>query len=364
MTVAIILFIAVILIGIQTAIPFLVKRTVIFGNTIPEKHLKNEQLTSYKKKYALMVSLLSFVALACYFIWVIVNSPSEEQTVLAGTLIQFSIILFSLSLYFFFHGKTLQLKKKNNWVENLKQVKIADLSVRSEDEMLPWHVYLLPIIMTAGVIVYSIVQYDLLPEQIPTHWGVTGEADAFTEKNPVSAILMPLTLLVMQIMFLGIQVGTKKSGIKLSATSTNASRIRQLTLRKYTSWFMFLISFLLTIMFSFFQLKTIHPDLFDGMTMVATPIIFLVVVLAGTIAFAVKVGRSDKLDNNESGDPITTDFDEDSHWVGGLIYFNRSDPSIFVEKRFGIGWTVNFGNPIGYLIVLVPLAVILVLSFM
>lgn len=363
MTLAIILFIAVILIGIQTAIPFLVKRTVIFGNTIPEKHLKNEQLTSFKKKYALMVSLLSFFALACYTLWVFVNSPSEEQTVLVGTLIQFGIILFSLSLYFFFHGKTLQLKRKNNWTENLTQVKIADLSIRFQDEMLPWYVYLLPIIMTVGVIGYSIIQYDLLPKQIPTHWGITGEADRFTEKTPMSAILMPLTLLVMQIMFLGIQIGTKKSGIKLSATSTSASRMRQLTLRKYSSWLIFFVSFLLTIMFSFFQLKTIHPDLFDGMIMVATPIIFLFVVLAGTIAFAVKVGRSDKIPSDGTEEEIT-DFDEDTHWKGGLVYFNRRDPSIFVEKRFGVGWTLNFGNPIGFLIVLVPLAVILVLSFM
>ena len=28
-----------------------------------------------------------------------------------------------------------------------------------------------------------------------------------------------------------------------------------------------------------------------------------------------------------------------------LFYFNRNDPALFVEKRFGIGWTVNMANP-------------------
>jgi hypothetical protein len=34
----------------------------------------------------------------------------------------------------------------------------------------------------------------------------------------------------------------------------------------------------------------------------------------------------------------------DSHWIGGLIYFNPTDPAVFVERRMGIGWTLNFGN--------------------
>ncbi|WP_338786242.1 DUF1648 domain-containing protein [Metabacillus sp. FJAT-53654] len=363
MTLAIFLMIAIILAGIQTAVPYLVKRTVIFGITVPEKYVNNETLKSFKKKYTLLVSLFSFIALAGYLLWAIFNTPTEEQTVLVGTLIQFGIILLSLSLYFYFHAKTLQLKIKNNWAENLKQVKSTDLSVRSQDVMLPWSIYLLPIIITFGVIGYTVLQYDLLPEQIPTHWGINGEADAFTEKTPMSAILMPLTLLMMQLMFLGIHVGTKKSGIKLSATSTSASRMRQLTLRKYSSWLMLLVSFLLTLMFSFFQLQTIHPELFAGATMLATPIIFLIVVLVGTITFAIKVGRSDKhivVDTKEN----IADFDDDSHWKGGLIYFNRQDPSIFVEKRFGVGWSLNFGNPIGYFIILMPLLAILVFSFM
>jgi len=363
MTLAIFLFISIILVGIQTAIPFLVKRTIVFGITVPEKHIKDENLLSYKRLYTLLVSLLSIVVLAGYVFWALVSNPGEEKTVLIGTFIQFGIILFSLSLYFFFHGKTLQLKKTENWMDNLKQVKVSDFSVRSQDEMLPWYLFLLPMIMTIGVIGYTIFQYDLLPEQIPTHWGINGQADAFTEKTPLSAILMPLTLLAMQIMYLGINIGKNKSGIKLSATGTNASRSRQLTLRKYSSWMMFGVSLLLTILFSFFQLTAIHPDLFAGSAMMATPIIFLVLILAGTIVFAIKVGRSDKNSVDEVDEAIT-DYDDDIHWKGGLFYFNRNDPSIFVEKRFGVGWTLNFGNPIGYLIVLVPLVVVLVLSFL
>jgi len=32
------------------------------------------------------------------------------------------------------------------------------------------------------------------------------------------------------------------------------------------------------------------------------------------------------------------------HWRLGLFYFNRQDGRLFVPKRFGYGWTVNFAN--------------------
>jgi uncharacterized membrane protein len=34
----------------------------------------------------------------------------------------------------------------------------------------------------------------------------------------------------------------------------------------------------------------------------------------------------------------------DACWRWGLFYVNPADPSILIEKRFGIGYTLNFGN--------------------
>lgn len=362
MSFAIFLIIIVFLAAIQTAVPFLVKRSVVFGVTIPEQYLKEPQLKTYKKSYAFIVALISLLILAFYLGWILLNQPGEEKTVLIGTLIEFGIILVSMSLYFYYYGKTTQLKKAKKWTDNLKQVKITDLSIRSQDEMLPWYVYLLPMLITIGLIGYTALKFHILPDQIPTHWGANGKADAFTVKTPVSAVSLMLVLLLMQVMFLGIHFGTKNSGIKLSAAATDASRARQLTLRKYSSWFMFLITFLLTMMMSFFQLTTIHPAIFSDSAMFTVPLVFLIVILVGTIIFAIKVGRADKQNFEETNDKIT-DLDEDSYWKGGIIYFNKNDPSIFVEKRFGIGWTLNFANPLGYLIVIGPLILILLISF-
>ena len=36
--------------------------------------------------------------------------------------------------------------------------------------------------------------------------------------------------------------------------------------------------------------------------------------------------------------------DDDRYWYG-FFYINRDDPELFVPKRYGLGWTVNFGHP-------------------
>jgi uncharacterized membrane protein len=47
----------------------------------------------------------------------------------------------------------------------------------------------------------------------------------------------------------------------------------------------------------------------------------------------------------------------DKYWKLGLFYINRSDPALFVEKRFGIGYTLNFGHPGVWIFLVVLLAV-------
>ena len=37
--------------------------------------------------------------------------------------------------------------------------------------------------------------------------------------------------------------------------------------------------------------------------------------------------------------------DDDRYWSGGILYNNPDDPAMFVPKRYGLGWTLNFGHP-------------------
>jgi len=61
--------------------------------------------------------------------------------------------------------------------------------------------------------------------------------------------------------------------------------------------------------------------------------------------------------------------DDDRYWYAGFFYNNPDDPAVFVPKRFGLGWTMNFGHPqaklvlIGMLVlVLLPPLVVVILG--
>lgn len=41
----------------------------------------------------------------------------------------------------------------------------------------------------------------------------------------------------------------------------------------------------------------------------------------------------------------------DKYWKGGMIYNNPNDSDIWVKKRTGLGWTLNFAHSASYLII-------------
>jgi uncharacterized membrane protein len=349
---------------LEAAIPFLIRKTVVFGVTIPSTQIKHHQISAYKKRYSLLIVVPSLFLIFAYCIWQAVINPQANQVAIIGTFLLFGILFWSLSLYFYFHGKMLGLKGEKKWEEQLKEVSVTELGVRQKDEMLPWYVFLIPMIITVGFLLFTATQYDVLPTEIPVHWGADGKADRFTTKTPISSVSLLLVLLTMQFMFLGINIATKKSGIKMIANNKQASKRRQLKYRKYSSWLNLLISIIITVLFILLQLTTLYNNIFSDYMLVIIPILITVVILICTIVFTFKVERLNReLDGKEQESQEISTFDADSHWKGGLIYFNKNDPSIFVEKRFGIGWTMNFANPIGYVVVFIPLLIILLLSF-
>lgn len=347
---------------LQAFVPYWIKETIVFGVTVPEQEVYHPVVKASKKIYTLTLLGLLAIIMVGYVLWHLNSTANDELLIIVGIILQFILIGISMLMYLILHNKITKLKKVEEWGAELKQVKVTDWSVRARDEMLPIFYFLLPIFIVGGLIIYTYLQYPLLPEKIATHWGPNGQPDAFTDKNRFSVIALPLILLVMQIMFAGIIELTRRSGIKISATRTKQSIRQQLAMRKYSSWFMFLMTMQITILFSILQLTTIHSDLVSESTMLTMFIVFIFITIIGLIAFAVKLSSlGDSKGNNYSTSGIT-DVDEDQYWIGGLIYFNRNDPSVFVEKRFGVGWTVNLARPIAIACIFGPIVLILLIS--
>ena len=88
------------------------------------------------------------------------------------------------------------------------------------------------------------------------------------------------------------------------------------------------------------------------------PIIIITIIIFLIIGYKIGQGGKNIKFNKEEKEIYR---DDDKNWILGNFYYNKNDPSIFIEKRIGIGWDVNLGNPIGLILMVLPFILIIVL---
>ena len=350
-----------IVLALQIFIPYLVQETIVFGVTVPEQYRKHPSLKMAKKLYTYV---MTYVGLTLLIIMLVMNwtmAFSEQIQGIVFICVLFGLLAVSMIMYGINHSKILKLKKTEQWGLHLKQVRAVDLTARNRDEMLPWPFFVAPMGITALLIAFTWLNYNLMPNNIAVHWGPSGEADDWVEKTYFTVVSLPVVMLMMQCMMWGIVDSIKRSAIKLAIHHKEESLENQLKIRKFASWLVLLISYGITVLLTGLQLSNIYPELAEGKKLLPLFILFLVVVLGGVLMLVWNM-RKWRLNYTDNVPLEVTDIDEDRYWKGGIFYVNREDPSIFVEKRFGVGWTLNFANPRGYIVFVLPLVVVLLIS--
>lgn len=350
---------------LQAFMPKFLKQTEAFGVYVPEQYTKEKTVIRLKNKYTRVVLLVGLVILAGYLYWSLTQNPAEDTLALIGVGVQFAMLFISIGYYFMMHLRVKKLKEQQKWLSGKSEVRVVDLKFQDKLKLIPRAVFIVPMIVTIGLIIYTFIKYPEMPDMIPTHWGPNGQPDDFSEKTYFSSVATLLLLLIMQGMFLMMSEGMRFSGSKINPANKKTSLAQQLEFRKYTSWFALFVSISVTLMMGYTHLQTIHPDISSAWVMFALPITFLVVVLLGVLIYTVKVGQSGSRIKVKEDSPnlehSITAVDEDRYWKGGILYFNPEDPSILAEKRFGVGWTLNFGRPASWIIFLLPFVLILVI---
>jgi uncharacterized membrane protein len=88
-----------------------------------------------------------------------------------------------------------------------------------------------------------------------------------------------------------------------------------------------------------------------GRVLPVLPFVAGVLLLAAVAARAGQGGS--RLNGNVRGLARAdgTDRDDDRFWKAGLLYVNRDDPALVVGARFGVGWMLNFGTPVAWLLI-------------
>jgi uncharacterized membrane protein len=192
--------------------------------------------------------------------------------------------------------------------------------------------------------------YPLLPERIPTHFGITGAPDAWSQRSLASALMLPLLTLVVGIGLGGMAwllAGAKRS---LRAGDQGVSLKAQLASRRATSRFLSGVTLITVAMMAILSVGSIRVALgqAQGLPMAGMILVGILVLyaLGGTVYLAARYGQGgSRLERKVAGAPLTDGLADNRCWVWGIFYVNREDPSWLVENRFGLGYTINLGNP-------------------
>src|SRR5690625_5256598 len=209
---------------------------------------------------------------------------------------------------------------------------------------------IIPFLIIVITIAYTFLISYQVPDEVPIHTSFSGIV-TYDGKSVGNLLTITLSQLFILGTMLIVQYVMNHSKQQISAEDPERSKRQVVLFRRYWSLYLIISTYLITIMFSGLQLTFIYPDLLGYEDYVIFPVIAF--LLIGAIVLSIRTGQGGsriKIDSKREANVM--DRDDDKYWKLGQFYVNKNDPSIFVEKRFGVGWTNNWAHPISWLLLL------------
>ncbi|WP_052343658.1 DUF1648 domain-containing protein [Bacillus massiliigorillae] len=329
--------------------PYLTRKTEQFGVTIPEKVYNNKTLKQLRKKFALQTSSISIVILIITAI-LLPQVTSENAEASLIVLCTIGIISIPFTFYLKAHKQMKQWQQKQDWYNDKKQERLLIQTSFHHTKLVYSHTwFLIPFALSICTAIITFLLYKNAPTQIPTHFDFQGRVNNYSDKSSGILALFPCLQILMTIMFFGINVSIQKARQQIDTVNPKKSKQQNILFRRRWSSFIIGTSILIVLLLFISQLSML--------TILPGPIItiiiysFIAIQLIWVVYLTITTGQGGsriKIPTEEGSN--YTNRNEDIYWKAGLFYVNRNDSSIFVEKRFGIGWTLNFGNPISWII--------------
>jgi uncharacterized membrane protein len=340
-------------------LPRITRRGLLFGVYVGEARWAGEEARAITRAWyrgmaaALAVSLAVGAVLAAAF-------PRTP----AGALVSvFALLVFYLALYLRAYYQARRLA-----VPGAAPAAVAALLPDAP------HAPLLPSLAIAigaagGVlaIAYTWIHYPDMPARVPTHFGISGRPDQWSARSFGSVTMLPFMTLVMGIGLGVIAWLTARAKRAYRANDRGVSVQAQLRFRRAWSRLLAAIAIITTAMLTSLSIASTRvaigrAEALPVAFMLLTAVL-LVFAIGGTLYLALRYGQGGARLESKAGDaPLADGLADNRRWLLGAFYVNRDDPSFFVEKRFGIGYTVNFGNPKAVALLVVFLLAIIGLS--
>lgn len=362
-----------VLIGVINGMtPFYGRKTSQFGISLPNGFQNSGKIRTLKFRF-LSLNIVAVVILALPFLWLGNSASSETMAKWSAVYLMLSMLIYFLISGFLFlriRGQIKEYKKRIPKTAEVEEEIVVDTTYRNQRLVIPGSVILITnlflIIITVGI---TFANFDKIPAIITTHWTIGNVADGFAEKSVKSLLALPaLQVILMLVMYLS-NYSFQKAKQQIDASKVSISINQNRAFRFAWSVYMLLVSIMIQCLIMLVQFISIF-DLMDTMNFQIIMIGFVGILIGGSLFLTVKYGqggeRYRKLEPSQSENQVVSNYDDDSHWKLGIFYFNPNDSAIWVEKRFGIGTSMNFarwqawGMMVG--VIVLPIAVIFLFS--
>jgi uncharacterized membrane protein len=228
-----------------------------------------------------------------------------------------------------------------------------------------WPVLSGPFVMLGAVAIYLNHRWTDFPERFPIHWGRDGQPNGWST-HTVAGVYGPILIGAAECLVLtAVAYGVLHWSRAIRQTGPGAEA--EAGFRRTVAGIVVGAQYLLAAVCGWTALLPLKgagqgpPSIW----VILVPTLSFVIV---TTVLMIQKGQGGTRVLRTSSDgavggsrPPIGDRTEDRYWKGGFLYVNSQDPALIVEKRFGIGYTLNFGHPGTWIIlavlVLAPLLV-------
>lgn len=226
-----------------------------------------------------------------------------------------------------------------------------------------WAVAAGPFALLAACAGYLGTHWQDIPARLVTHWSAHGEPDRRVARSLGTVffpfLAAPAILLAMTLLLYGIAHWLRPiyaGGLE----GEHESRFR-----RTVSILLLAVEYWIAALFSWLAMRPLLPASLQRPPVALAMLPGLVAISAAGILMWLGQGGSRispvQRPDSDSTKPVG-DRTEDRFWKLGVFYFNRGDASVMVEKRFGVGYTVNFAHPVAWVIILLPVAAVLAVT--
>ncbi|MEY8000418.1 DUF1648 domain-containing protein [Clostridium sp. Mt-5] len=343
-------FIFIIILVITILTPKFTRKEIVFGVRVPEDEADSDEIKHIKTQFIRnnLVVEIPFILLFSFLNYKFLNVGMILFTTFAFVFINFLVYMIS-------NRAVKNLKLQKLWLQGKKQVVTIDIdfSKKKSDMLVSVWFFMIPVFIIIINIILGYTHYSSLPYKVPTHWDFSGNITGYQIKSKFLIWEMPLAQIIITFISFIVYKGIGWSKQQISSLNPEESVKKNSIFRRSWSIYMVILASATDILLSVGTIQIFKVIDVSSAFSNAVIIAFLTITILASIILSLKIGQGgsnikmgkDSLQRDES--ELTNKDDDDSWKLANTIYYNPEDPSIFVEKRFGVGWTVNAGRPAG-----------------